>query len=269
MRTLDENATNILFIIDPQNDFHPGGALGVPGAHEDSQRIADFIRNNLQAIDEIYVSLDSHHRIHIAHGVFWKNSAGEHPSPFTLIHSEDVANNTWTPVDEAKREYALQYTKDLEEKGRFVVCIWPEHCLIGTKGHAVAPVLNSALQEWVAQKMTAVEYIHKGMNCLTEMYSAIAAEVPIPEDPSTNLNRRLLERLHNADNLFFCGEAKSHCVNHTMRDVAAHWQKDPSALILLNDCTSAVPGFEAAAQQFEQDMRAFGCQILNHNGLLL
>ena len=77
---------NVLFIIDPQNDFHVGGTLGVPGAHEDSARIADFIRSNTDAIDGIYVSLDSHHRLHIAHGVFWKNTEGEHPPPFTLIH---------------------------------------------------------------------------------------------------------------------------------------------------------------------------------------
>ena len=269
MITLDKNATNILFIIDPQNDFHPGGSLGVPGAHEDSRRIANFIRNNLESIDQIYVSLDSHHRIHIAHGVFWKNSVGEHPPPFTLIRNQDIANNTWTPVDAAKREYALQYTKTLEQKGRFVVCIWPEHCLIGTEGHAVVSVLNSALQEWARQRMTTVEYVHKGMNCLTEMYSAIAAEVPLSEDQATNLNRQLLERLHDADNLFFCGEAKSHCVNYTMRDVVAHWQKNPSALILLNDCTSAVPGFEEAAQNFERDMKALGCRILNHDGLQL
>jgi nicotinamidase/pyrazinamidase len=259
--TIDKNKNNILFIIDPQNDFHPGGTLGVPGANEDSARIADFIRNNIDAIDEIYVSLDSHHRIHIAHGVFWKNNAGEHPPPFTLIQSEDVTAGTWTPVDDSKREYALEYTRALEEKGRFVVCIWPEHCLIGTKGHAVVPVLNEALQEWVCSTMKPVEYINKGMNCLTEMYSAIAAEVPLPEDPSTNTNHQLIERLHKADKLFFCGEAKSHCVNYTMRDIASHWKKDHSALVLLNDCTSTVPGFESAADTFEQEMRALGCQI--------
>eukprot|EP00597_Dinobryon_sp_UTEXLB2267_P010866 CAMPEP_0170100334 /NCGR_PEP_ID=MMETSP0020_2-20130122/1595_1 /TAXON_ID=98059 /ORGANISM="Dinobryon sp., Strain UTEXLB2267" /LENGTH=117 /DNA_ID=CAMNT_0010323207 /DNA_START=38 /DNA_END=388 /DNA_ORIENTATION=+ len=33
-----------LFIIDPQVDFHPGGSLAVPGANEDSQRIADMIK---------------------------------------------------------------------------------------------------------------------------------------------------------------------------------------------------------------------------------
>ncbi len=254
---------NILFIIDPQQDFHPGGSLGVPGANEDSQRIAEFIYANINNIDEIYVSLDSHHRLHIAHSVFWKNANGENPAPFTLIKHEDVANGTWLPVDSSQLKHALAYTKALESKGRFVVCVWPEHCLIGTPGHAVVPVLNEALQEWVKRNMKTVAYIHKGTNCLTEMYSALAAEVPILDDQSTTLNVDLLQRLQQAHKLFICGEAKSHCVNYTMRDIAANWGADFSRLILLEDCTSSVPGFDAAAQSFVDDMKNLGCTITN------
>ena len=52
---------NILLIIDPQNDFHPGGSLAVNGANEDSERTADFIMANINKIDEIVVTLDTHH----------------------------------------------------------------------------------------------------------------------------------------------------------------------------------------------------------------
>jgi nicotinamidase-related amidase len=176
---------------------------------------------------------------------------------------------SWVPVDSNHLEHALSYTKALEEKGRFVVCVWPEHCLIGTPGHAVVPSLNDALQEWVKVKMTPVEYVYKGMNCLTEMYSALAAEVPVADDPATGLNEKLIDRLHAADRVIICGEAKSHCVNYTMRDLADNWRKDPSALVLLNDCTSAVPGFEAAAEAFESDVRSLGCTVVNHAELHL
>ena len=260
---------NILFIIDPQNDFHPGGTLAVPGSNEDSSRIAELIRNNASKIDEIYVSLDSHHRIHIAHSVFWTNDSGEHPNPFTLITHEDVQNGLWKPVDSSLLEYVKGYTRSLEAKGRFVVCIWPEHCLIGTPGHAVVPVLNDALQEWVKTQMKTIQYIHKGMNCLTEMYSALAAEVPVIDDSSTHLNQDLIDTLHTADTVLICGEAKSHCVNYTMRDLADHWNKDMSALVLLSNCTSAVPGFEESAERFESDMEGLGCRILQHDTIVL
>jgi nicotinamidase-related amidase len=50
------------------------------------------------------------------------------------------------------------------------MCIWPEHCLIGSPGHCVVPVLNAALQQWAGNKMRTVNYIMKGTNCMTEMY---------------------------------------------------------------------------------------------------
>ena len=76
----------ILLIIDPQVDFHEGGSLAVssmklklyfhitiskifplywyikiPGATKDAERIAKMINENIDKIDEIYVTMDSHH----------------------------------------------------------------------------------------------------------------------------------------------------------------------------------------------------------------
>ena len=55
------NMTVILLIIDPQNDFHEGGSLAIPGAMEDTKRIAALVEAHGDDIDEIYVTLDSHH----------------------------------------------------------------------------------------------------------------------------------------------------------------------------------------------------------------
>jgi hypothetical protein len=52
----------ILLILDPQIDFHLSGSCPITGADEDAERIADFILTNLNEIDEIFVTLDSHHR---------------------------------------------------------------------------------------------------------------------------------------------------------------------------------------------------------------
>ena len=60
-------------IIDPQIDFHEGGSLAVPGALEDSKRIAKMIDDYGSHIHEIYVSLDSHYPKHIAHAICWRH----------------------------------------------------------------------------------------------------------------------------------------------------------------------------------------------------
>lgn len=56
----------ILLIIDPQNDFYdhtrkPAATLPVPGSMVDAMNIRNMILNNMDAIDEIYVTLDTHH----------------------------------------------------------------------------------------------------------------------------------------------------------------------------------------------------------------
>ena len=68
-----------LLIIDPQVDFCDPkvGALYVPGAEHDMNRLAAMIRRLNNKIDDIHVTLDSHHLIHIAHPIFWKDS-GDH-----------------------------------------------------------------------------------------------------------------------------------------------------------------------------------------------
>ena len=51
---------------------------------------------------------------------------------------------------------------------------------IGSVGHAVVPILHDALQNWSGQTGKTISYIHKGMDCLTEMYSAVKPEVDFP-----------------------------------------------------------------------------------------
>lgn len=53
-----------LLIVDPQVDFHEGGSLAVPGAGDDAERIAHFIADRCNDIDELVVTLDSHHVSH-------------------------------------------------------------------------------------------------------------------------------------------------------------------------------------------------------------
>jgi len=253
-----------LFIIDPQNDFHEGGSLGVDGATADSQRIAELIRRHPFQIDHIFVSLDTHHRVHIAHGGFWTDSDGQSPPPFTKISHADVVSGKWKAREPELQRWALEYTSSLEEGGRFTHMIWPYHCLIGSPGHAVSPALLPALDEWSEKRGRAVTWALKGQNNRTEMYSALRAEVPVSDDPATHLNMQLVETLASHSQVIICGEAKSHCVNFTTRDLLSAWPKGRpvSDICLLEDATSPVAGCDAEADQFFDDMRAVGVTLV-------
>jgi nicotinamidase/pyrazinamidase len=279
-----------LLLIDVQKDFHPGGSLAIPTANEDAERIAQLIRQNATKIDRVVATLDSHLKLHIAHPGFWVSGQDKnvHPDPFTIISSQDVVDGKWVPrgdftlrpsdivdglVFERKdsllnesgdsidlKKYCIEYTKRLEQKGRFQLCIWPEHCLIGSNGHCVVDVVRQALDEWSIQTGRSVEWILKGQHLLTEMYSAIEAEVPV--STAETYNESLVNSLQQSKQLVVCGQAMSHCVNYTLRDIVDRWPKERvSDIYLLTDCASAVPGFEAAAETFQKDMKEAGVEL--------
>lgn len=251
-----------LLIIDPQVDFHPGGALGVPNANEDALRVQQFIRDYIDDIEDIVVTQDSHHLNHIAHAVFWEDSEGKEPPPYTSISQQDVCQGRWIPKNRKLLDYCKQYTKDLESSGKFVLTIWPDHCLLGSPGHCVVEPIQTALMEWSRKQKKEVEYVMKGQNSLTEMYSAIMAEVPMPDDPGTQLNSKLLRRLQSSRQLVVCGQALSHCVNFTVRDLVKHWRSDKSRILLMRDGSSPVAGFEAEGERFIEDMKSEGLRII-------
>ena len=100
----------------------------------------------------------------------------------------------------------------------------------------------------------------KGQNNRTEMYSALKAEVPVPGDPTTELNTKLIGNLASHSEVLVCGQAKSHCVNWTARDLLSGWPagRSPADIVILENGCSPVGGFEAMADEFFSDMKTAG-----------
>lgn len=249
-----------LVVIDPQNDFcRTDGALAVPGADRDMDRLAVMVRRLKHKLADIHVTLDSHRSVDISHPVWFRDADGNAPAPFTPIAAADVRAGVWSPTLPSTHGRTLAYLDELERTGRYQHVIWPEHCLIGSEGHAVVEPLFDALQEWAA-RFALVDFVTKGSNPFTEHFSAVRAEVPDPADPNTQLNAGLLTTLEEADLILLAGEASSHCLANTVRDIAAGFQdrKAIEKLVLLTDATSPVPGFEALADDFVRDLVAMG-----------
>jgi nicotinamidase-related amidase len=224
------------------------------------QRAAQMIRRHADEIDSIHVTLDTHHRVDIAHPIFWTDAAGRQPDPFTQISAADVEAGRWIAAAPEMRDRALEYVRALDRGGRYSLTIWPYHCLIGSEGHAVKPALFEALGLW-EERFARIDFIRKGDNILTEHYSAIRAEVPDPDDPATQVNRALIDRLRAADRVLIAGEAGSHCVANTVRDLAEYLGDRIERLTLLSDAMSPVPGFESLQEDFMNEMmrRGMGC----------
>jgi hypothetical protein len=95
-------------------------------------------------------------------------------------------------------EWAILYLTQLSLKKRDH-CIWPNHCIIGSRGHAVVEPIAQALKFWEAKTHKAVTYVMKGFNTKVEFYSAFQAEVKDPEDPKSGFNYELLNKLKMND----------------------------------------------------------------------
>ncbi len=102
----------------------------------------------------------------------------------------------------------------------------------------------------------------KGMNPLTEHFSVFKAEMPLENDPETQLNLKLIQELQCFDTVLVCGQALTHCVNRSCRDLVLNWEKDTADIALVIDCTSPIPGFENMADEFLSFMKERGCKLL-------
>jgi nicotinamidase-related amidase len=244
-------------IIDPQNDFSdaPGAALPVPGAGADAERLAGLLDRLGDRIAAIHVTLDTHQLVDISHPIFWRDERGRPPPPFTQITVADLEQGVWRPFKPEHQARALHYVRALRDNGRYTLTVWPPHCLVGAWGHGVMPVVAEALRRWEEAGFARVDYVTKGHNPWTEHYSAVRADVPDPTDPGTQLNTRLIQTLEHADVVALSGQALSHCVASTVRDIAdCLGQEGIRKLVLIEDTSSPVPGFEDLAQQFLADL---------------
>lgn len=259
-----------LLLIDCQNDFcDPKGNLFVTGADNDMKRLTAWVKKNKSKVDAIHATLDCHRLVDIAHPIFWKDSSGKHPSPFTIISFDDVEHGKWLTTMPGHYKRAREYVKTLQTNGRYPLCIWPPHCLIGSWGNNVVPDLFNAFQEW-EQSFKLVDFVTKGSNPWTEHYSAVSADVPDPQDPGTQINTRLITALTEADIIGIAGEASSHCIRSTITDIANNFGDESyiKKFVYLKDCASPVPGFEKFETDFLDEMKKRGMQISDTTNFL-
>lgn len=228
-----------LLIIDAQNDFcDPKGSLFVDGAVEDNERLSKFIVDNKEDINFIGCTLDSHQFMDIAHPNFWFDKDGNHPAPFSVITAADVESGTWSAV---KPQTALKYLKDLEADGQFPHVIWPTHCVIGTWGNQLEQKVNDAVLSWAAQGHF-VQYVSKGANPFTEHFGAFEAQVPMQNVPATQYNLGLQKTLEKYDVIYLTGQAKSHCVANTLKQLVDKAPDLAKKVVVLEDTMSPVGG---------------------------
>jgi nicotinamidase/pyrazinamidase len=258
---------SVLIVIDAQNDFHdiPGAALAVTGATEDTKRIATFIERINPAA--IFASLDSHYPLDISHPAWWELADGSPVGIFTPISANDIKNGKYVARIDPTR--SLKYVEALEANGEFSHFIWPEHCLIGTEGQALHPIFYGAIRKWMNKNLKWVNFINKGINPYTEHFGIFRANVPLNEDPATQVNQGIFQVLNAHDVLYLAGQAQTHCVANSLRQMLQIAPQLAPKIVVLKDCMSPVPGlpqdFYNYVETIYADAAKQGVTILESN----
>lgn len=285
----DDRRRICLLLIDVQNTFCiPGFELFVEGqsglgAAEDNRRLCEFIYRNLGVITKIVPTLDTHTAMQIFHPIFWINAAGEHPQAASQISFADVDQGVWrvNPAiafslgrDYADLQtYALHYTAQLSQTGKYPLTIWPYHGMLGGIGHALVSAVEEACFFHNLVRHSQTQFEMKGNNPLTENYSVLRPEVLTDAQGGAiaQKNTRLLRQLLDFDAVIIAGQAKSHCLAWTVSDLLTEiLAVDPRLarkIYLLEDCTSPVviPGvvdFTVAADQAFARFAAAGMHLV-------
>lgn len=270
-----------LVAIDVQNTFClPDFELFVAGrsgngAVEDNRRLCEFIYRNLGTITRVYATMDTHEAVQIFHPIFLIDPHGEHPSPHTTISHEDVVEGRWrfNPdiadtlgiTAEQGQKHLLHYTRQLKDRQKYALTVWPYHAMLGGIGHALVPAFEEAVFFHAIARNSQPFLKIKGDNSLTEAYSAVGPEVLTGADGRQidQKNDIFLNLVREYDAVIVAGQAKSHCVAWTLEDLLQGIQSVDSRLAekiyLLDDCSSpvVVPGVIDYTEQAEKAYRRF------------
>jgi nicotinamidase/pyrazinamidase len=208
---------------------------------------------------------------------FVNSQTGALPDPFTTMRYENdkIIGGTFNPdgsitdigefrtVRQGLMKWTTDYLKSLATGGRYPHMIWPYHCLIGTPGYNIVAPLFNVILDWETSNVAQATLLTKGSNFKTEHFSAVRAEVTDPEDQMTQLNTDFIGLFSEADEILLAGEARSHCLANTVRDMAEYFTDDSfiKKCVLLIDATSDVGGLEHLGKQFVSDMKAKGMQV--------
>jgi nicotinamidase/pyrazinamidase len=266
----DDREKIAVVLVDYQHDFvDPSGALAVPGAQADVARFLGWFYANAHKITTIYASLDTHLPFQIFYSAWWQDpQTGKHPQPFTSITEHDIVSKRWVPVFQP--DWSASYVHQLHTQAKKELMIWPHHTMEGTLGHMLVAPISEAIAWHSAARRIQTNYILKGRTIRTEYYGIFGAEVTDPADPASDLNIALLDAVIRHDKVYIAGEAKSHCVLETERQLVRRFHNQPALLKRLHhlsDCTSSVLhpeiDFDALAEEALAHMQQQGLQLVS------
>lgn len=189
LKQLTSNPHCALLVVDQQIDFEPGGALAVADGDQIVERISELMRQ----FENTILTQDSHPSGHISFASSYQNK-----KPFDILKAAEVIAGDI--VSRFSKQELLAY---LEQVPGGTQILWPDHCIVGSKGWEFDPIIPVERARLIVQR---------GMRCDCDSYSAFFENDGRP----TGLSEKL--RAWNIDTLILAGLAGDYCVYWTALD---------------------------------------------------
>lgn len=186
---MQRSSDSALIVIDQQRDFEPGGALAVAGGDEIAAPIAELSRE----FQTVIVTQDSHPANHISFASSYKNK-----KPFDHLSLDEVKSGKIE--SRFDRETLIRYLSSLESKSQV---LWPDHCVVGTQGWQINPIIPLERANLILRKGTRVD---------CDSYSAFFENDKTPTGLGDFLKSRGIQKLT------LVGLAGDYCVAWSARD---------------------------------------------------
>lgn len=218
-----------LLVVDIQNDFCPGGALAVEGGDE----IISPVNELMSQFKTVVLSQDTHTTNHISFASSYKNR-----SPFELVGMAELEKGELESpyFDQSRLKAYLKKTKDQQEM------LWPDHCVLGSKGWRFHERLNTQRADLI---------IRKGGRPDCDSHSAFFENDGTPTGLSGYLKELQVERVA------ICGLAGDYCVLWSVRDARSQGFE-----VIFDDKLTRYVGFPEGSQEAAlEEMKEIGVQL--------
>jgi nicotinamidase/pyrazinamidase len=199
--------TRVLLVVDVQNDFCPGGSLAV----EEGDQVVPVINRLMPLFDRVVATQDWHPKDHVSF-------ASNHPGRKVL---------------------------DVVDADGIQQVLWPDHCVQGTRGAELSPLLSVGRIELV---------LRKGLRPRLDSYSVF-----FENDHATDTGLRYYLEGLGAGEIFLCGLATDYCVRSSALDARRLGFK----VSVVRDACRGVNFPDGSIEQAYKDMEAAGVHLIS------
>jgi nicotinamidase/pyrazinamidase len=200
-----------LLVLDVQNDFCPGGSLAVPNG----DRVIAVIHRLAPHFEHIILTQDWHPAGH-------SSFASSHPGKL--------------PFETIELDYGTQV-------------LWPDHCIQGSHGAELHPLLNLTQAELI---------LRKGFRPQIDSYSAL-----FENDRTTPTGLASYLRERNLSRIFCAGLAYDYCVGYSALDI----KNAKMEAIVIRDACEAIDQ-NGSVSHIEQEFAHAGVILTDSEALL-